>query len=154
MPDLRYAINQASIDEIALHLQACAPYFVSPLNLRVDIQSYAQKIVANAMRFEAWSGATLVGLVAMYCNGAIHGQAYITNVSVLPDWGGQGVAGALMTQCLAHAKGIRLHQVKLEVEAANVAAIRLYAKNGFTPTDASQSAVKMKLDLPPEEHHG
>lgn len=153
MLGIRYAVNQASADDVFGHLQVCAPHFVSPLDWRVDVRSYADKIVDKAMRFEAWAGSTLVGLVAMYCNGTVTGKGFVTNVSVLPDWGGQGVAGALMTQCLAHAKGIRLQQIELEVEAANAAAIHLYAKNGFTPVGTSHLVVKMKLDLPPEEHH-
>ena len=78
-----YLSNKASEAEIAEHLSRCDADFVPPLSGRVEINDYAKKIASKATRFEAWSGGTLVGLVAAYCNDQEKHIAYITSVSVL-----------------------------------------------------------------------
>jgi len=80
---LVFTSSQASEVEIAEHLAHCDADFLPPLSSRVEIVDYARKIVAQAARFEAWSGGRLVGLVAMYCNDQERQIAYITSVSVL-----------------------------------------------------------------------
>jgi hypothetical protein len=64
---VEYLSNNASEAQIAGHLSRCDADFVPSLSGRVDINDYAKKIVNKAMRFEAWSGGELVGLVAAYC---------------------------------------------------------------------------------------
>lgn len=123
--------NTASAAQIAEHLGRCDADFVPPLSARVDIGSYAEKIASKAMRFEAWADGLLLGLVAAYCNDREHGIAYITSVSVLKAWTGQGIAARLLDQCVEHALASGLQRVSLEVASDNAPAINLYEKSGF-----------------------
>lgn len=124
-------LNKASQREIAEHLLLCDADFVPPLSDRVDLNDYAQKIARKAMRFEAWSNDTLVGLVAAYCNDQMNHIAYITSVSVLKAWTGKGIATRLVHHCIEYARAMGMRQVRLEVACDNKQAVRLYAKSGF-----------------------
>jgi ribosomal protein S18 acetylase RimI-like enzyme len=144
---VEYLMNKASEAEIAEHLSRCDADFVAPLSDRVEINDYAKKIASKATRFEAWSGGTLVGLVAAYCNDQEKSIAYITSVSVLREWMGKGNAARLISQCIEHAKVSGMRQISLEVASDNAPAIRLYEKNGFVAGNANASFVSMDLYL-------
>jgi len=144
---VEYLMNKASEAEIAEHLSRCDADFVPPLSDRVGINDYAKKIASKATRFEAWSGGTLVGLVAAYCNDREKGIAYITSVSVLREWIGKGNSARLISQCIEHAKVAGMRQISLEVASDNAPAIRLYEKNGFVAGNANASFVSMDLYL-------
>ena len=144
---VEYLMNKASEAEIAEHLSRCDVDFVPPLSGRVQINDYAKKIASKATRFEAWSGGTLVGLVAAYCNDQEKRVAYITSVSVLREWSGKGNFTRLISQCIEHAKVSGMRQVSLEVASDNTTAIRVYEKNGFVAGKAKASFVPMDLHL-------
>lgn len=143
-------VNQASAAELAEHFDRCDTRFIPRLSERVDITDYAQKIATNAMRFEAWSGDVLVGLVAVYCNDKVTLSAYITSVSVLQEWAGEGVAVRLLDRCIAHAKAVGLRQIGLQVGLDNVRARSLYAKIGFIARNTGEQFVEMTLGLEQE----
>lgn len=144
---VEYLLNKASVAEIADHLSTCDTDFVPPLSCRVEINNYAQKILSNAVRFEAWSDGTLIGLVATYCNDQDIRTAYITSVSVLKEWTGKGVATCLMSLCIKHVNALGMKQICLEVASDNLPAIRLYEKSGFAVNDTNASFVNMNLYL-------
>lgn len=148
---VKYRLNTASEAEIVEHLRVCDADFVPPLSSRVEISDYAQKIASKAMKFEAWSGSSLVGLVAVYCNNQEKLIAYITSVSVMKEWSGKGIAARLMSQCVDHVKASSMQQISLEVASDNTPAIKLYEKNGFVAGKASGSFVCMNLYLKSEE---
>jgi ribosomal protein S18 acetylase RimI-like enzyme len=142
-----YLLNQASEAQIAAHLQCCDADFVPPLSTRAELGDYAQKLASKATRFEAWSNDTLVGLVAAYCNDQANHTAYITSVSVLKKWSGQGIAARLVNVCIDHAKDAGMHKISLQVAQANAPAIRLYKKSGFALSQASGPFIGMNLLL-------
>lgn len=55
------------------------------------------------------------------------GEGYVTNVAVLPEYRGQGIALALINEQLKNKMGF----ITLEVRESNIPAIRLYKKAGF-----------------------
>ena len=142
---VEFRLNHASEAEIAKHLQTCDANFVPPLSNRVEINDYAKKIANMAVRFEAWSGGTLIGLVAAYCNDQENHIAYITSVSLLREWMGKGIAASLMSRCVEHVKASGMRQVSLEVASDNKLAIRLYEKSGFVAGKANAPFVSMNL---------
>ena len=151
---VEYLLNKASELEIAKHLLHCDADFIPPLSNRVDINNYAQKIASRATKFEAWSGDTLVGLVAAYCNDQENRLAYITSISVLREWMGQGIAANLLKQCITHAKDSGMRQISLEVASNNQPAIGLYEKNGFVAGQTNTPFVNMNLYLKNGAEHG
>lgn len=55
------------------------------------------------------------------------GEGYVTNVAVLPEYRGQGIALALINEQLKN----KMDFITLEVRESNIPAIRLYEKAGF-----------------------
>lgn len=144
---VEYLLNKATAAQIAEHLLRCDADFVPPLSGRVEINDFAQKIASKAIRFEAWSGGTPVGLVAAYCNDQEKRIAYITSVSVLRAWTSSGIAARLVGQCVEHAKALGMRQISLEVASDNTPAIRLYEKSGFVAGKANAPFVTMNIYL-------
>lgn len=132
-----FIFNRTNIEQIADHLHVCNDFFIPPLSERVVIDDYARKIFENADRFEAWAGGILIGLVAVYCNDKKLRVAYITSVSVLQSWQGEGIASQLINKCLAYIKSLGFERVDLEVHQKNESAISLYRKHGFHRTKLS-----------------
>ena len=144
---VEYLSNKATVSVITEHLQACDANFLTRLSGRVEINSYAKKIVSKAARFEAWSSGILVGLIAAYCNDQEERIAYITSVSVLKKWTGKGIAASLMSQCIEDMKAVGILQICLEVASDNTPAIRLYEKNGFVASNDNLPVLTMSLNL-------
>lgn len=138
--NLAYSVNRSNVIEIVSHLLHVDTSFVPALSSRVDIQSYAQKLHHRTVRFEAWLGQELVGLVASYCNQPDGGKAFVTNVSVWPEYYGQGIAGRLMRQCIEHVRCLGFGDMELEVDQLNLSAVALYQKLGFNTTLRSSGA--------------
>lgn len=147
MSAVEYLQNKASEVEIAEHLSRCDADFALPLSGRADISDYAKKIVSKAMRFEAWSEGTLVGLVAAYCNDSERRIAYITNVSVLREWKGQGIGSRLVNQCVKFVNALAMRQISLRVASADMAAVTFYEKCGFITEKVNAPFVTMNLHL-------
>ncbi len=147
---LVFTCNRASASVVAWHLQQCADAFVPPLQTRVDIGAYAEKIVQHAVCFEAYAGDVLVGLVAAYLNAQDRLVAFITSVSVLASHQGQGIGVSLLIACLQRVQEMGFSRVELEVSQRNVAAIALYTKLGFMQVsmpdggDAQRMVVSLK----------
>lgn len=55
------------------------------------------------------------------------GEGYVTNVAVLPEFRGQGIAQALINEQMKN----EMDFITLEVRESNLPAIRLYEKTGF-----------------------
>ncbi len=142
-----YQLNKATGTEITEHLLRCDASFIPPLSERVEIIDYAMKIASKADRFEAWSGDTLVGLVAAYCNDMETRSAHITSVSVLRAWMKKGIAARLLEQCIAYAQASGMHTIRLAVASSNIPAIRLYVKYGFIAGEADTAFTSMYLHL-------
>lgn len=138
--NIAYSVNRSNVIEIVAHLLHADTSFVPALSSRVDIQSYAQKLHHRAVRFEAWLGQELVGLAASYCNQPGGGKAFLTNVSVWPEYHGQGIAGHLMRQCIEHVRYLGFGAIELEVDQLNLSAVALYQKHGFNTTLRSSGA--------------
>lgn len=148
---VHFELNKASVAQIAEHLSRCDADFVPPLSERVNVPEYAKKIASNAIRFEAWSEGDLVGLVAAYCNDGENRIAYITSVSVLREWTGNGIASNLVLRCVEYVKAARMRQISLEVASDNASAIWLYGKNGFTADKSDAALVGMSIHFEGEE---
>lgn len=73
-------------------------------------------------------GGETVGYAGMH---HVIDEGYITNVAVLPDYRGQGVARALMGAMLGYCEQNGLRTITLEVRESNAAARRLYESLGF-----------------------
>ena len=148
---VQFLLDNATVSQIAEHLQSCDDDFVPTLSSRVGIDAYATKIVTNAARFEAWAGGKLIGLIAAYCNDQDRRMAYVTSVSILKAWHGNGVAQRLVEQCVERTKALGFSEISLEVAADNTTAINLYKKCGFVVNNAIGPVIHMNQYLKSEE---
>ncbi len=143
-----FTTDRASAADIERHLATCDHSFHPDLSSRVDVAEYSRKIATLAIRFEAWSDNALVGLVAAYCTDPVGSTAFLTNVSVTPDFTGLGIARRLMSACRDHASKAGFARLELEVDARAHPALSLYTALGFqrVPTDTASSQ-RMVLEL-------
>lgn len=146
-----YSVNRSSASEITAHLLRADAGFEPTLSSRIDIPAYAQKLHDRAVRFEAWMGEVLVGLVASYCNEADGGKAFVSNVSVWSECQGQGIGGRLMRQCIEYVRCLEVGQIELEVDKRSLPAIALYQKLGFNLLREAGSTPTMIMKLEMKE---
>lgn len=144
--DKHCKINKARQADIVLHLKSCE--FDPPLETRINIEKYAEKICNNAIRLEYWDELEgLVGLVAMYINSSDNPFAYITNVSILDNWRGKGIASHLLSSAISYASSVPVLNIDLEVFLDNRPAISLYRKFGFTVLSDKDDLLVMRLHV-------
>jgi ribosomal protein S18 acetylase RimI-like enzyme len=149
MSSLQYRRDTATSADVHAHLTCCDADFTPPLSARLDLRDYAAKLAERAARFEAWDGGRLVGLVAAYVTPGAP-AAFITNVSVVSELRGRGVAAALVADCIDRARGSGAATLTLDVATADKAAGRFYEKLGFTnrdPEPADGPTTTLTLDL-------
>jgi GNAT superfamily N-acetyltransferase len=144
---ISFSVNTAMSVQIAGHLRLCDAMFVPPLSERLDIDQYAEKLAARAVRFEAWSESALVGLVAVYCNDACIRTAFVSSVSVLPAMRAHGIGSKLMSECINYVRRVDYWRIELEVDVRNGKALSLYTRCGFVPFRTDGNSVFMSLDI-------
>jgi ribosomal protein S18 acetylase RimI-like enzyme len=143
-----FDIDRSGLTDVLRHLQAHNDAFQSPLSSRVNLTGYSRKLVDHAVRFEAWVGNNLVGLVAVYCNSKDKDIAFVSNVSVLAGYAGRGIARQLMQFAIAHVVELGFSSLHLKVDRGAVIAMHLYSALGFQPTaEAEDGSISMKLSL-------
>jgi ribosomal protein S18 acetylase RimI-like enzyme len=141
---INYQLNHTSYTDILTHLQACDHLFPGSLSSRVELATYSDKIFNKAQRFEAWNQDELVGLIAAYHNDEKQ-LVYITSVSVLEVFAGQGIAKQLLTYVINFAKENNTSTIELEVHKTNEKALTLYESNGFVEIQTEENTEMKKL---------
>lgn len=137
-----FKTKTASEGDIRSHLNLCDDFFSPPLSSRINIDQYAEKIVKNAITFEAWNKNELIGLIAAYLN--IENQtSFITNVSVLKEFMGTGVSGKLLSNGFDYLLTNHYKKVDLEVNKNNTKAIDFYKKHNFMETGTIEDSIQM-----------
>jgi RimJ/RimL family protein N-acetyltransferase len=102
----------------------------------IPVSTFAERLAfqPDQGRFGAFDGDGLVGVVALGREGMqkLSHKAFIWGMFVHPGHRGKGLSKALLAQAIAMARSVPgIRQVNLTVNAANIAAIRLYEATGF-----------------------
>ena len=121
--------------------------FNPPLHTYVDIEAYSHKIADNAITFEAWENNILIGLIAAYFNDLKNKAGFITNVSVLPEYQGKGIAKKLLVSTLEYGKLLGFGKIRLEVNWDNTSALNLYLRTGFSLIEKKETKLIMERAL-------
>lgn len=121
--------------------------FSPPLSQRLSLDSYANKLVDNAVIFPLIECGRLSAFVAMYCNDPDGKSAYITMVATAPTARGKGTAAGLVELSIQHARSRGFSQVALEVYRSNVAALKLYNKLGFVVARENPHSLFLSFSL-------
>ncbi|MCR9089628.1 MAG: GNAT family N-acetyltransferase [Rhodobacteraceae bacterium] len=157
-----YSRDSAGVRDLLRHLRDSDDQFTPPLSHRVNLKAYADRLLAQAVRFEAWTteGHTsrsdechdrLIGLVAIYCNNPDRTDAFITSVSVESEFRGRGIAERLLQAALATATEAGFRSATLKVDIAATPARRLYARLAFSEAaqDGNTLTLRCSLDRQP-----
>ena len=142
-----YRVRTASKEQIRAHLQACDADFAPPLSSRVDLDAYSAKIHERAVSFEAWDEGLLVGVLNAYLNDRRSRIGYITNLSVLKGYMGQGIGSILMHMCLEQAWSLGYSRVRAQVARDNVPMNRLVQKAGFRVMGDSGEWIQIECEI-------
>jgi ribosomal protein S18 acetylase RimI-like enzyme len=144
---VEYKTKTADYSNVFEHLLECDKNFLPALSEKIDIAMYSDKIIKNAVTFEAWHNKLLVGFIAAYFNHPSKKTGFITNVSTLNGFFGRGIASTLLAMCIAHAKANGFSEIMLEVAKENKAACNLYAKHNFLSVTQTDDLLTMKIKL-------
>lgn len=124
------------VDKIYIFLAHINSEYNPPLDTKVELHQYAEKILNNAVLFVEMVGDDIVGMVVLYCNDDNTKKAYIPLVGVLPTYQHRGIASKLMKEAisLVREQGYKL----IGIHSNNMVAVHLYSKLGFTVEDDSE----------------
>lgn len=142
-----YETGTADVQSIQAHLNACKNNFIPALDKTVDIAAYSKKIAENCITFEAWINNKLAGLIAAYFNDTENASGFITNVSVLKNYTGRGLASELLKNCIDYGVENKFKEIGLEVDRQNEQAIWLYKKMGFYQSATKNNSLVLKKIL-------
>lgn len=145
--EITYRLKTATEKDIRLHLKECNDNFLPPLNERVNINEYAEKIFEKAITFEAWKNNILIGLIAAYFSNKQSHSGFITNVSVTKKNMGLGITSKLLINCIEYARKNGFKEIQLEVNKENIQAINFYKKFNFIHCDTNAETMVMKFEI-------
>ena len=140
-----YKINTCTKKQVKEHLNTCSSSFIPPLDARINIDEYSERIYLKAKRFEAIQfyededEGFLVGLIAVYEN---QGLDFITSVSVLPQYVGKNISSELLSTYISASSCDR---IRLEVDKENLRAINFYKKHKFKIVKEEKTSLIMEL---------
>ena len=91
-------------------------------------KSITETVNTGGCYFAAYKDGLMLGVVGAK---QVLDEAYISNISVLPEFRRMGIAASLMAALIEHLKQQNAAFVTLEVRDSNMSAISLYEKLGF-----------------------
>ena len=142
-----YQTKTATEKNIFLHLEDCDNNFTPPLSERTDLASYAKKLFERSVTFEAWNEDRLIGLIAAYLSADDIRSVFITNISVIKEFTGKGMASRLLRNCIAHCAKNDYFVINLEVNRNNSQAIGFYEKHQFKQSGTRGDSLVLTLNL-------
>lgn len=105
--------------------------FVPSLRSRVNIFDYSEKIFKYAEHFYVLRKGRIICFSACYMNYGQESVAFITSISVVKDYQGQGIGNKLLNKIIDLAKNKKIKKIRLEVNSENDKALNFYLNNGF-----------------------
>lgn len=145
--DISYTQNESRNWHLISHFKSLDKRFVEELQRRTTIEDYAYKLVSKSCRFEVWDNESLIGLLAVYFNRENTPFVYISNISLLEEYQGKGIANTLLSNLIEYAKESVFRYIELEVSTENSRAQLSYRKIGFVEAERQTGILKLRLDL-------
>lgn len=133
-------------DKLRVFLEKVDKTLPVPLSSRVDLDSYAKKVITNGSVLAVESDSEICAASLFYCNNEINRTAYITLLATDPNYKRNGFAETLLDETEAFCKKRGMNVVELDTEKTNTIAISLYSKNGYI-IDSVSPKVHMKKRL-------
>jgi ribosomal protein S18 acetylase RimI-like enzyme len=122
---------KASIDDIKSYLINNDKIFFEPMQSRLDITKFSEKIYQNADQYWVYNDENKVGFMAVYFNHPTKEFGYITTISISKEFQGIGIGKRLLEEAKSHASENGFKKIRLQVHSNNITAQNLYTKFGF-----------------------
>ncbi len=110
---------------------------VPPLDHRVDIELYAEKIMKFGNVMYLTDHAGIYGIAAFYANDKERKTAYLTFLAVSESINRKGYGAKLLKEVEKGAYHLGMDFMKLEVDNNNYTAIEFYGKMGFQKSSSA-----------------
>ena len=121
--------------------------FIPPLNLRVDINKYSEKLSNHSEQFCVNLGGEIIGLLACYFNDTEKVTAYISSISIIKAYQELGIGSKLLKIAIEYAEKLNFKKIRLQVNSNNFSAITLYLNNGFLRLKDNPSSNFLDMEL-------
>jgi ribosomal-protein-alanine N-acetyltransferase len=118
--------------------------FATPLSRRVNLESYSEKLAANAWHCFAVANGQDVGHVAFYVDREQR-TAFISSMAVIGAFQRQGVGAFMLDHLVMHCRSLSVKSISLEVHSAATGASEFYQCLGFTKTSSSEATAQIPM---------
>jgi ribosomal protein S18 acetylase RimI-like enzyme len=135
--------NEPSLKEIENYFNNMCYHFIPPINQLVDINTYSNKLVQNADCFFIKNRGKNIGFLAIYTNDHSGKIAFISSISIIPEYQGTGISQKLMDFSIKHAREKGMKYLRLEVSKNNIRAMKYYEKNIFNIESTDNNSLIM-----------
>lgn len=114
--------------KIVAFLNSVNREFAVPLTQKVDLESYAEKLLNNGYIFAAIVDDSIKGIICGYANDMANRRAYASSFVVAPDLRGSGAALELYKNQIRYCCTQGMKELNFTTNKKNAAAIRFYQK--------------------------
>lgn len=118
----------------------------TPLSNRVDLETYARKVLEKGIVLGIKDDKKLVSASFFYANDNSSRVAYLTLLGTLRQYRGLGYAKKLLTKTLEYCKKKSMTVIQLETDLNNKSAISLYSSFGFEIIEVKEK-ISMKKNI-------
>ncbi|WP_148705586.1 GNAT family N-acetyltransferase [Methanosarcina siciliae] len=135
--------SKSSSKEVENYFNKMCPYFIPPLDEKVDINKYSNKLIQNADCVFIQNHRKNIGFLAIYTNDYSGKIAFISCISIIPEYQGTGISQKLIDFSIEHSRKKGMKSIRLEVDKNNTRAINFYKKNLFNVESADNNSLLM-----------
>jgi ribosomal protein S18 acetylase RimI-like enzyme len=138
---------QKSKNTIISYLNENAENFTPPLQERIDILSFSEKLFKNAIQFWAEHDDRLVSFAGCYFNCPNKEFGFISTISVIKSYQNLGIGTLLLDKIIEFAKENQFREVRLEVYCYNKQAIQFYLAYGFKKIEIRKNKFFLSFNI-------
>ncbi len=136
------------IDKLFEFLKNVDYDFPVKLSDKTDLYELSEKFMTNGVVFYEEVENKIIALAAGYINNFEEKKAYISVVSTLKEYRGQGYAKKLIIKFLKKADEKGMKKVFLYTHKTNFSALEMYKKIGFCEIESDRpDSVKLFINL-------
>lgn len=139
----------ADTDRILRFLTRMDREFQPPLQTRMNLADYAEKLAGAAVNYFLVFGEDDIAHAGFYCNDARSATAFLSSIAVLPGLQGSTAAAELLQRIVETCRARQLTALQLEVDPDNQRAVHFYEKHGFRFVSAQRMEKALAVASPP-----
>lgn len=133
--------DKGQIKEI---LELFTPCLESLRSGRTDITIMSEKLWRHGNVLIYQVEGKMIGFAAFYSNDFINHTAFLSLIAVLEEWRGKGIAKDILEEVINISRKKGMKRLRLEVNKANVHAIRFYTNRGMVVIEENETSFFME----------